>query len=373
MKHRFDPKLLDKIKAGEHFETFQGVKVLIKPIPEGGQPGDMDPRLYKSMRMMPFLSHFMPKPKKDATIMDIVKPFRKMFGTYKGFYIANEGIKTDFVSTQSEDGYQVPLRIYKRATSGNSLPIFIYFHGGGFFGGSQDIVEQMCKLLVQEYDCICINVGYRLCPENHYPQPFNDCWAAVKWAFENADSLNGDPNKIAVGGDSAGGNLAATIALKDREEESHLIKLQVLLYPAVNLAGTHTEFYQGVDISKYRMSKRHSKVIKCVLKTMTGMMNSENFLDNVYLQGNISSSSIYASPLLDDFHDIPKTLLIFGEHDMLAMEDFAYARTAVKAGVDIKTVIYEGMSHGFADQIGVCPQADDAIRTIAEELKEVFK
>ena len=151
-----------------------------------------------------------------------------------------------------------------------------------------------------------------------------------------------------------------------------MVKLQVLLYPAINLSGKHTEFYHGVDLSKYRMSKRHSKVLKCVLEMMTGMMNSSNMLEDVYLQGNLDPENIYASPILDDFHNIPETLLIFGEHDMLAFEDFAYAKTATKAGAKIKTIIYEGMSHGFADQIGVCPQADDAISEIAKEFHVLF-
>lgn len=151
-----------------------------------------------------------------------------------------------------------------------------------------------------------------------------------------------------------------------------MVKLQVLLYPAVNLAGKHTEFYHGVDNTKYRMSKRHKRVLSAAVNMMAGMANSDGLLDNIYLQGNLSPEHIYASPLLDDFHDLPATLLIFGEHDMLAFEDFAYARTAAKAGVPLKTVIYEGISHGFADQIGVMPQAEDTMERIAEEMRAVL-
>ncbi len=110
-------------------------------------------------------------------------------------------------------------------------------------------------------------------------------------------------------------------------------------------------------------------MLNAVLGMMCSMMNDLSLFDKVYLQGHLPADSIYASPLLDDFHQVPATLLMFGEHDMLAFEDFAYAQTAAKAGVRLKTVIYEGLSHGFADQIGVQPQAEDVMQEIANELR----
>lgn len=371
MKRKYSTNLLDAMKTGERLVTYEDVPVLVKPIPEGGEPGDMDPRLYKSMRMLPLLSHFMPKQKKNATTLEKIMPLRKMFGQYKGRIIVDSGIAVQHITVPSTDGYAVPVRIYKRENAGKNLPIMVYFHGGGFFGGGPDIVEQMCELLVQKLDCIALNVEYRLCPEAHYPQPFDDCWFAAKWAFEHAAELGGDPGRLAVGGDSAGGTLAATVSLRDREEKTGMVKLQVLLYPAVNISGKQTEFYHGVDNSKYQVSPRHAKVLNCLLSMMGGMAGGENegnLTEDVYLQGHLPADSIYASPLLDDFHDVPSTLLLFGEYDMLAFEDFAYARTAQKAGVPLKTVIYRGMSHGFADQIGVSPQAEDCITEIAQSM-----
>ena len=369
MPRRYDTALLEKMNANARCVTHEGVEVLLKPIPEGGAPGDMDPRLYKSMRLMPLMVHFMPKTKSNATPLEQVTPLRKMFAEYKGDFVVTEGVSTEHITVKSADGYDVPVRIYKREDAGKDLPIFVYYHGGGFFGGGPGIVEQMCMLLVQKLDCVALNVDYRLCPESHYPHPVDDCWAATRWAYENAEKLGADENKLAVGGDSAGGNLAAVISLKDRDEGTNMVKLQVLLYPAVNLAGEHTEFYHGVDQSKYRVSKRHGRVLRTVIKMMGNMMNDLSLFDSVYLQGNLPANSIYASPILDDFHDLPATLMMFGEHDMLAFEDFAYAQTVSKAGVKLKTVIYEGLSHGFADQIGVQPQADDVIRVIADEMK----
>lgn len=375
MPRKYDVSLLDKIKANETNVVVKGVPILVKPIPEGGQDGDMDPRTYKSMKMMPILSKFMGKPKKDQTLLEKVLPLRKMFNDYKGAYIADEGVKTEHFSVDSTDGYKVPVRVYTRENHGANLPMFVYYHGGGFFGGGPDIVEQMCKLLVQNMDCVAFNVDYRLCPENAYPAPLDDCWFATVWAHDNAEKFGADKTKMAVSGDSAGGNLAAAITLRDREEKTNMVKLQVLIYPAVNIAGKKTEFYQGVDPNKYRMSKKHEKVLRSVQGLMGGMMgdgDDGNMLENIYLQGNEKPEHIYASPLLADFNGLPETMLIFGEHDFLVFEDFAYAQTAIKAGVNLKTIIYRGMGHGFADQIGVAPQAEDCMKEIAAYMQKVL-
>lgn len=373
MPRQYNLSLLQAMKAKEAIVDVKGVPVLVKPIPEGGGDGDMDPRLYKSMKNLPFLVHFLPKPKKNATVLEQILPLRKMFNEYKGEHIADAGITTTLAQVESTNGYKTSVRVYTRTAHGTDLPVFVYYHGGGFFGGGQDIVEQMCKLLVQTMDCVAMNVDYRLCPEHAYPAPLDDCWHATKWAYANAANFGGDANRLAVAGDSAGGNLAAAVTLRDRAEKTGMVKLQVLLYPAVNIAGKETEFYHGVDTAKYHISKRHGRVLRAMLRLMGGMMGGDGkMLDNVYLQGHEKPEHIYASPLLADFTGLPPTLLIFGEHDFLVFEDFAYAQTAHKAGVPLKTIVYRGMGHGFADQIGIAPQAEDCMQEIASYLKEVL-
>lgn len=374
MARRYDKALLDKIRQGQFETEYKGITVLVKPIPEGGADGEVDPRLFKAMRMLPLMLHFIPKAKKNATVAEQIAMPRKMFGEYKGDYVVTEGVDTQHITVKSVDGYAVPVRIYKRGNAGSGLPMLVYYHGGGFFGGGPDIVEQMCKVLVRDLDCVVLNVDYRLCPEAHYPQPFDDCWAATCWAYEHAEELGAAKKKIAVSGDSAGGNLAAAITLRDRERGTNMVGLQALIYPAVNISGKHTEFYQGTDPSQYRTTKRCKKPVKAMYQMM-GMLvsgGSGNMLEDVYLQGNLKSEHIYASPILDDFHDVPPTLLAFGEHDFLAFEDFAYARHAAKAGVNLKTIIYRGLGHGFADQVGVMPQAEDLMAEIASMMREVL-
>lgn len=375
MPRTYDMSLVKALREGERNVTYKGVPITVRPIPEGGAPGDMDPRVYKSMKLMPILSHFMPKTDPDAPIEKTVATYRKMFADYKGTVVVDKGVNVREVHVASSDGYEVPARVYTRedAPAGATRPLLVFYHGGGFFGGGPHIVEQMCELLVTKLDCAIVSVDYRLCPENHYPQPLDDCWAVTRWAYEHAAELGADASKFAVAGDSAGGNLAAAITLRDRDEQTGMVGLQALLYPVVNVPGEPVGHYQGVDVSKYRVGKRHRRVLNSVLNMMCSMMGSESkLLDKVYTQGKVDPKTIYVSPLFDDFHDLPKTLLIFGEHDMLVFEDFAYARSLVDAGVDLTTIVYEGIVHGFADQIGVMPQAEDVIDEIAEQMRATF-
>ncbi|MGI6109463.1 MAG: alpha/beta hydrolase [Eubacteriaceae bacterium] len=373
VREKYNPALPGRIRQNERIENYKGIDILVKPIPEGGKPGDMDPRLFKAMWFMPFIAPFMPKPDPDQTAEEKMVPLRKMFREYSGTYMADKDIAYTTVHITSTDDYQLPIRIYKREFSGSDLPVLIYFHGGGFFGGSMDVVEQLCKMIVQKTDCVVLNVGYRLCPEHHYPQPFEDAWAAVLWARLNARALGGDPEKLSVGGDSAGGTLAADVAMRSRDQGSDRIKLQVLLYPSVNLSRRETRFYHGVDPDKFRRSLRCSMAIGFLTSMMNNLLDDPGLIDDIYLQGYTTLDDPCISPLLGDFKNLPPTLLAFGEHDILAFEDFAYARAATNAGNKIKTIVYEGLSHGFADQIGALPQAEDCAEEIPMAIQKILK
>lgn len=372
-KRKYDYKLIEALQKNQFFTTYEGVKVSVKPIPEGGKDGEMDPRLYRQIRFMPLLLKLMGKPrKKPKSPYEAIVPIRKMFGKYKGRYISNEGIKTHYLTVESSDKYPIPVRVYTSTNSKKDVPIFVYFHGGGFFGGGADIVEQMCKTLVKNCDCIVLNVEYRLSPEVGYPIPFDDCFYSIKWIFNNAITYGGDKNKLIVSGDSAGGNLAAAVALRDKIENNNMVKAQVLLYPLTLMTQEHNEYYKGVDISKYHASKKTLRIVSALSKMMNGLTGSLG-LDEIYLQKKIFSDDIYASPALADPKMIVPTLLIFGEFDFLVFDNFAYAKKLTANNIPLDVIVYRGMSHGFADQIGVAPQAEDCMLEIAKYIKDFFK
>ena len=236
-----------------------------------------------------------------------------------------------------------------------------YFHGGGFFGGSPSIVEQLCKLLVLKSDCVAVNADYRLCPENRWPAPPEDCWAAVKWAALHAAEYGGDGGRIALAGDSAGGNLAAVCALRARDEGITAVRAQMLLYPMTNLGNSENGYYHGVDNEKYVRSHRHAKVLDAMLAGIEPMLES-GALQRAYLQGRISADDPRVSPAMADAFGLAPTLLCFGEHDFLVFDNMAYARKLKAEGAECELVVYRGLGHGFADQVGVMPQAADCVQ-----------
>lgn len=373
---KYDVTLLENIQKGQREENFKGVKVLVKPIPEGGAPGDMDKRIYKSMKMMTTLIKFIPKKKpKEQTPLEKILPIRKMFNGVKSRSIADEGILVSTVFVDSTDNNKAEMRVYKRENAGKNLPVYIYYHGGGYFGGSMDVVEQMCKVLVQNLDCVAFSVNYRLCPEAHYPAPFDDCWSCTKYVYENAGKFGADKNKISVSGDSAGGNMASAITMKDKMEKFNMVKAQILLYPATNMSDKKAKFHYEVDQEKYQVSEKHKKVLQSANSLMSGMLGGEDgtissMLSDVYLQGFANAEHPYVSPIFGDLSLVPSTLLIFGEHDFLVFDNFAYAKCLTDAKADLKTVVYRGLGHGFADQIGIMPQAEDCMKEIAKFLAE---
>ncbi len=339
------------------------------PIPEGGESGDMDPRAYAQKRMMPLMVKALELGEKSLREETLLAMLRRELNRYKGAYIADGGTVTAFADAESYDGRAVPLRIYRRAGWGEGRPMVVYFHGGGFVGGSPAIVEQLCKLLVQKLDCVVVSADYRLCPENRWPAPPEDCWAAVRWAAAHAGEHGGDGRRLAVAGDSAGGNLASLCALRDCSEGRRLIGAQLLLYPVTNLGCTETKFYHGVDVTKYQRSARHAGVIDAVLRSMMPVLDG-HAIPGMYLQGRIGADDPAVSPAMAEASGLPPALLCFGEHDLLAFDNIAYAAKLKAAGVPCATVVYRGLGHGFADQVGVMPQAADCVCRMAEFLRE---
>ena len=372
MGRHYSLDLLDAMERNKQEVEYKGVKILVKPIPEGGEDGDMDPRIIASTKKK--LEMQKNAPEKVLSKEEEILAMRTFFNTYRGDSIVSEGVDIEHILVDSTDNYKVPVRVYRRAESEEKRPVMVYSHGGGFAGGSPAVLEEFCKLLVSKLDCVIFNIDYRLCPENSYPQPLDDCWNTLKWAYDNVEKYGGDPEKIVVAGDSAGGNLAAALTLKDREERTKMVKGQILAYPAVNMCGKETKFYHGIDPTLYRHSKEQGELLDISL-AMTAKIVGEDSnagLIERYVQGKIDPSHIYLSPLQDDMHDVPPTLLIFGEHDFLAFEDFAYAQTLNAAGRYVKTLIYRGMQHGFINEIGVTPQAEDSVNEIASFIRACF-
>ncbi len=223
----------------------------------------------------------------------------------------------------------------------------MFYHGGGWIGGSLRAVEDHCKGVSDQGDCVVISVAYHLAPEHPYPEGLEDSYAAVKWAVQNKQDLGIDPNKIIVSGDSAGGNFAAVLTFMAKERQEFAIAKQILIYPGTNLAEE-----EGSPMSK-EMAK--------VMRALNGL-----YLKDISLLKDLHISPAYAP----SFKDFPDALMTVGEDDFLNAGVKKYAHLLSDAGNEVKLIVYKETNHAFIDNTGNCMEADDFVREAAEFIRK---
>jgi acetyl esterase len=250
-------------------------------------------------------------------------------------------------------GGEIPIRIYAPRAAG-PLAVLVYFHGGGWVVGNLDSHDVICRSLANQAECMVISVEYRLAPEHKFPAPLDDCFAATVWAAANVDRIGGDPMCLAVGGDSAGGNLAAAVALMARDKGGPELCYQLLIYPVTN---------RDFETVSYRDNA-----------TGYGLMREDMiWFWQHYLRTDEDARNPYAAPLLaTDVRDLPPALIITAGYDVLRDEAELYARHLREAGVEVELAQYPTMIHGF---FGMAPWIDEAKRAVehaAQALKKAF-
>jgi acetyl esterase len=249
---------------------------------------------------------------------------------------------------------EIPVRLYL-PDGQRPLPVVVYFHGGGWIAGSCDDSDAPVRMLANRSGCAIVSVGYRLAPENKYPAALDDSYAAVKWASENGDGFGWDGRKLAVAGDSAGGNLAAAVVLRARDEDGPAIRFQVMVYPVLDHDyenGSYKQFGESWGIiTRNDMASFHCQYV-----------SHPNQLDLPYV-----------SPCrCTDLSGLPNALIILAEADPLRDEALDYARRLQASGVAVENKVYTGMIHGFWQMGGVLPQGRDAIEKAGRDLRACF-
>ena len=248
---------------------------------------------------------------------------------------------------------KLPVRLYYPST-GKALPRVVYFHGGGWVIGDVEIVDKPCRALAKASQCLVASVEYRLSPETKFPGPVEDCYAATRWLAEHAGEIGADPKRVAVAGDSAGGNLAAAVALMARDRGGPAIAYQLLIYPVTAPA-------QGTEFASYRENGEGYLLTK-------GSM--EWFWDH-YLPSPEHGKNPYASPLhASDLSRLPPAMVVTAEFDPLRDEGLAYAKRLQEAGVNVTTSHHEGVIHGFFWMSGVLEHGRKLTATMGEELRK---
>ena len=253
---------------------------------------------------------------------------------------------------------EIPVRIYTPAGVDETgvFPLLVYFHGGGWLLGNLDSHDNLCRSLANAAGCIVVSVDYRLAPENRFPAAVEDAYGAVGWVAENGSHLGGDPSCLAVGGDSAGGNLAAVCSLMARDRKGPILSHQLLLYPVTDLSNFHTRSYE-----------EHATGYLLTAESMV-------YYRDQYLPNEEDRKNPHASPLLaEDLSGLPPATVVAAELDVLTDEGKAYADRLKDAGVPTTYVCYDRMIHPFLNFLGPVDQAGTAVAEIGKLLAEALK
>ncbi len=240
------------------------------------------------------------------------------------------------------------------AESGAPLPVTMWFHGGGWVVGNIETNDATCRALANGSGSIVISVDYRLAPEHRFPIPFDDCYAATCWAAEDAASFGGDPSRVAVAGGSAGGNLAAAVALRARDEGGPKLAQQTLVYPV-----TDRDFERPSYVA-------NGNGYGLDLDTMV-------YFWDCYLSSEADASNPYVAPMAaSDLSGLPPAFVLTAEFDPLRDEGEEYGERLRAAGVPTTVTRYDGMIHGFFNAGIPFDRTWDAIAETGSELRKAF-
>ncbi len=259
----------------------------------------------------------------------------------------------DSVKDYSIDGNNpLRVRIYTPTSDQQNLPILVYYHGGGWVAGSVTTHDNICRLLAKRCNCIVISVDYPLAPEHKFPEIIQQCYRALAWAYQQARTFRGDPQRIGVAGDSSGGNIAATMTLMSKNHQPCSIIYQALICPVTNLSQLDTPSYAAY--SEFGLSR--DKMI---------------WFKQCYLADETDALNPYASPLLaPDLTGLPPTLVISSEFDVLRDDAANYAQRLQQAGVATVYHCMKKMIHsGIFWALGLPVIAED-IDFICENIAE---
>jgi acetyl esterase len=252
-------------------------------------------------------------------------------------------------SVEDRDADGVPVRIYRPVETDEPSMGLVYFHGGGFVAGSVEVYDPLTRALAKRAGIVVVSVDYRLAPEHAYPAALDDAWTATKWVSEHAEELGLDQLKIGVGGDSAGGALAAIVARRGRD---HAVPLaaQLLIYPVLNHdfnTPSYSLFSSGYLLTRSAMEWYWKQ----------------------YVGDRDASEDRDASPAAErDLRRLPRAIVITAEADPLRDEAESYAQRLFISTVETEGYRYDGMVHGFLRMTGIVERSDKAIDEIAESL-----
>lgn len=261
------------------------------------------------------------------------------------------------VDTMGKDitvpGGKIHLRIYTPKTGKDTYPVLVYYHGGGWVIADLNTYGASAEGLANQVDAIVVSVAYRQAPENKFPTAHNDSYAAYEWVVKNAASIKGNPKKIAVVGESAGGNLAAAVSMMARDKGMQMPLYQVLVYP----------------IAGYDFNTDSYKENTATVPLSSGLMKW--FFDK-YLRNTGDGKNPMISLVTANLKGLPATTIIGAQYDPLRSEGKLLAENLMKAAVPVNYKLYNGTTHEFFGMAAVVEEAKDAQALATTDLKKAF-
>jgi acetyl esterase len=338
--------------AGAMLSLPEGViKALLDSMPAGAQRQGLDPRCEFMLRGIELSGRPAPH---QMSVAEAREEYRQVGG------IARPPRAIASVTNRTIPGPagDIPVRVYLPTFAlGRELPALVYYHGGGWVIGDLDTHDGVCRELAAESGCVVIAVDYRLAPEHRFPAAVEDAQAAFRWVSERGPEVQVDPTRVAVGGDSAGGNLAAVVCQRALAGGGPLPAFQLLVYPVTDLnfrTSSYELYGEGHFLTRALMDWFRGHY----LGATEGVMLEE-------LCGNPDVSPLHAKSL----EGLPSALMLTAEFDPLRDEGLAYARRLAEAGVEVSYRCHEGLIHGFANLHDRIPASSRAIREAAVALR----
>jgi acetyl esterase len=249
---------------------------------------------------------------------------------------------------------EITIRIYTPKTGKDNYPVLVYFHGGGWVIADLNTYNASAETLSKLVNAVVVSVAYRQAPEHKFPTAHNDCFAAYEWVLKNAPLIKGDPGRIAVVGESAGGNLAASVCMMARDKKIKMPLHEVLVYPIAGY-NFNTPSYEESDSIK----PLNADLMKWFFEK--------------YLKKPSDGKSPWISLVTADLSGLPPTTIVAAEYDPLRSEGKLLSENLSKAGVNTKYKLYEGTTHEFFGMAALVPEAKEAQTMVAEELKKALK
>ncbi len=258
------------------------------------------------------------------------------------------------VMIPTREGGEVLARVYYPNTNEN-LPVIVYYHGGGWVIANLDVYESSCRALCNAAEAIVVSVNYRMSPEAKFPAAINDAYDSTQWIIQNAAQIGGDPQRVAIAGESAGGNMATVTCLQAKDQGGRMPIAQLLVYPVTDSSMSQASYAENQDTIPL-----HSSMMPWFMK--------------YYLDENADKNHKYLAPLqAGDLSGLPPAIVITAEFDPLRDEGEQYAQKLADAGVSVKFQRFNGVTHEFFGLAGAVSKAADAVKFAAEGLKEVFE